>query len=362
MSGYSTGGDNRLTTDGTWNYSYDNEGNRIGKTNISTGENWVYAYDNANELVSATDKDSSGNVIQQVTFKYDAFENLVEQDVFVASTNTTTVTKFAYNGQDVWADLNGSNSLVMRRLYLDGVNQPFARIASSGVAAWYLADHLGSIRAIQSNSTGSLIDQITYGAFGNVVSESQPANGDSRKFAGGFFQGALGLYHFDWRWVDPVTGTWISEDPTGLEPDSNLYRDVGNGPTNGSDPSGLDEVKGLSGSIQFDAKQARFNAVKGVIISVFLHARSRDLTKTQFAQLSQITVVGTLDDLNLFEPPGEGFFGTDEVLKMMKKAGREKLAKEAFKNGSEAITLPPYLVALLRRIQYLPFMMKCLNS
>src|SRR5437016_3358727 len=42
---------------------------------------------------------------------------------------------------------------------------------------------------------------------------------------------------------DPTTGRWTSEDPTGFAGgDANLYRYVGNNPTNATDPSGLYEI------------------------------------------------------------------------------------------------------------------------
>ncbi len=45
------------------------------------------------------------------------------------------------------------------------------------------------------------------------------------------------------RWYDPNVGRWISKDPIGFEAgDANLYRYVGNGPTNATDPSGLEQT------------------------------------------------------------------------------------------------------------------------
>ena len=58
--GYVTGLDNQLLSDGTWNYTYDKEGNLAGKTNIATGETWTYGYDNLNEMTSAVHRDASG--------------------------------------------------------------------------------------------------------------------------------------------------------------------------------------------------------------------------------------------------------------------------------------------------------------
>ena len=41
------------------------------------------------------------------------------------------------------------------------------------------------------------------------------------------------------RWYDPSVGRWLSEDPISFAGgDANLYRYCGNGPTNGTDPSG----------------------------------------------------------------------------------------------------------------------------
>jgi RHS repeat-associated protein len=40
------------------------------------------------------------------------------------------------------------------------------------------------------------------------------------------------------RWLDPVTGTWLSPDPMGYRDSSNLYGYAGGDPVNGRDPSG----------------------------------------------------------------------------------------------------------------------------
>ena len=98
--------------------SYDDEGSVVGKSNPSTGESWVYALDNANHLITAIHKDGSNNVIATVTEKYDVMGRRVEEDT--TQGGNTTVQRFAWDGSNnVWADLNGSNQLQTRRLYLD---------------------------------------------------------------------------------------------------------------------------------------------------------------------------------------------------------------------------------------------------
>jgi RHS repeat-associated protein len=208
----------------------------------------------ATHLVSAIHKDGQGNLITQVTEKYDVFGNRVEEDVYTQATGQTVVSRFAFDGNNVWADLDGTNQLLMRRLYLDGDNQAFARITAAGVATWYLADHLGSIRDLQDNLSGLLVDHVDYDAYGNVTNETQPGNGDRFRFDGGPFVVAVGMYIFQARWYDPVSGRWYSQDPLGLEAgDTNLYRYVGNAPTEETDPSGL-QAPGYEAAHRSEAK------------------------------------------------------------------------------------------------------------
>jgi RHS repeat-associated protein len=59
---------------------------------------------------------------------------------------------------------------------------------------------------------------------------------------GGRYDGETGLYDFRNRFYDPEKGRWLNLDPLGFAAgDSNLYRYEGGGPTNATDPSGLEE-------------------------------------------------------------------------------------------------------------------------
>src|SRR5581483_6230740 len=149
-----------------------------------------------------------------------------------------TTSRFGYNGQNVWVDLNGSNQLQMRHFYVDGVDQIFARIDSSGNAAWYLTDHLGSIREV-INSANTTTDVVAYDAFGNVTSESNSTFGDRYKFTARELDGVTGLQFNSARYYNPTNGRWTSLDPIGFSAgDANLYRYVSNQPLNSTDPSG----------------------------------------------------------------------------------------------------------------------------
>src|SRR5205085_556027 len=101
------------------------------------------------------------------------------------ASGTTTTRRFGYDGDNAWVDLDGSNGLVMRRVFLDGPNQVAARIDASGVAAWYLTDRQGSVRAVVAFAGATVQDRIGYDGFGNIVSETNASAGDAYKYNGG---------------------------------------------------------------------------------------------------------------------------------------------------------------------------------
>lgn len=71
----------------------------------------------------------------------------------------------------------------MRYLFGPAVDLLLARRDSSGSVAWYLADHIGTIREIVSTS-GTILDHISYSAFGKVTAQTNPNNGDRFNFTG----------------------------------------------------------------------------------------------------------------------------------------------------------------------------------
>jgi RHS repeat-associated protein len=105
-----------------------------------------------------------------------------------------------------------------------------------------LTDRLGSIREIANNTTGAFIHEVSYGGFGNVESETTPANGDRYKFTGREFFVEIGLYDYRARTYDATIGRFQQEDPIFMT-DVNPYRYVENGPTNATDPMGLENTE-----------------------------------------------------------------------------------------------------------------------
>jgi RHS repeat-associated protein len=144
-----------------------------------------------------------------------------------------------YDGVNPYADFNSSGSLIYRYLYGNAIDFLLARADTSGTPMWYLTDKLGSVRE-DVQTSGSVLDSITYDSYGNILSESSPSNGDRFKFTGREWDSEIGQYFYRARYYGPSIGKFESEDPVGFSAgDPNLYRYVYNAPTNNSDPTGL---------------------------------------------------------------------------------------------------------------------------
>jgi RHS repeat-associated protein len=144
-----------------------------------------------------------------------------------------------YDGQNIVLSFNGSGTQTHRYLHGNGVDQVLADENAQGQTIWTLADHQGSIRDVLDN-TGTLQNHIVYDSFGKITSQTNASVTSIYAYTGREYDSETGLYFYRARYYDPNTGGFISEDPIGFEAgDNNLYRYVGNSPTNFNDPSGL---------------------------------------------------------------------------------------------------------------------------
>ena len=127
------------------------------------------------------------------------------------------------------------------------MDQLYGRIVSSGtslVSSWYITDHIGSIRDIVNGNGNAVLDHLEYDGFGCVTRETTPANGDRFKFTGRELDPLTSLQYNRGRYYSIYNNRWTTRDPLGFGAgDGNLYRYVGNDPTNVVDPSGLYGVK-----------------------------------------------------------------------------------------------------------------------
>jgi RHS repeat-associated protein len=239
MIGYQTGTGNQMSGDGTYTYYYDNAGNLTEKTKGSGQETWFYGYDNRNGLTSIRETSDGTTNTLTVTYTYDVEGKRVKEQDWTSATGTVE-TRYAYDGRNIWADLDSSNNLLVRRLFGPG-DQVLTRTVGSGANAgvWtYFTDKLGSVRDLV-NWSAQVQDHLDYSGFG-VLTESNASVGDAYTFTGLKVQKVAGVLLADNRTNLLSTGRWMQQDPIVFRAgDPNLYRYVGNNPTNETDPSGF---------------------------------------------------------------------------------------------------------------------------
>ena len=240
-SAYITAEGNLILNDGQFTYSHDLEGNLKTKTRLSDGQVTEYYWDHCNQLTKAVIKNASGAILKELRFTYDVEGRRVGEwvDADGAGPGNPDQVWTVYDGANPYMDFDAQGNVKERYLYGPGVDELFARIGAGEDPQWYLTDRLGSVRQIV-DAEGSILDVIVYDSFGNVLSESNPSQGDRFKFTGREYSQELGIYYYRARWYDPATGQFISQDPIGFSAgDPNLYRYVGNAPGDATDPEGL---------------------------------------------------------------------------------------------------------------------------
>ena len=244
-NGFTTASDNRMTASRGFTYLYDNEGNLTRRTNTISGAYTTYTWDHRNRLTKVTENARES----EINYEYDAFNRLVRRhDAVVLS--YTPVTYWVYDeGTNPLLEYFGGNPLIQHRyVWSDKVDELLADEQNPGSSSrntlWALSDHLGSIRDIadtsESTGTTSIANHRRYDSFGRRVWETNHAVDLVFGYTGKLFDETTRLQNNLNRWYDSSTGRWISQDPIGFAGgDANLYRYVGNSPTNYTDPSGL---------------------------------------------------------------------------------------------------------------------------
>jgi len=219
-----------IPTEDTTSYQYEFDGFRLSKTDGSGTTQ--YTYSTLGELLKVILPD--GRVIEYI---YDPLQRRVAKKI-----NGAVVEKYLWQGLTrLLAVYDGSDNLVMRFEYADG-RTPVAMMA--GGSTYYLAcDQVGSLRVI-TDASGSIVKQIDYDSFGNILSENGllPLTVPFG-FAGGLHDRDTGLVKFGYRDYDPDTGRWCAKDPIGFGGgDTDLFGYCLNDPVNLVDPLGLDSA------------------------------------------------------------------------------------------------------------------------
>lgn len=245
---YATGPANQLDSDGIYRYEYDGEGNQTKRVHMETGETRTLIYDHHNRLVRVDDWSSdpgdpnnpaAGAVLTQtVEYTYDALGRRIARtaDLDGSGPLQPETEFFIYNGDNVWADFDGSGQVIARYLFANGMDENLVSARSN--SNWHLADRLGTSRDF-STKDGRWIQRAAVSTFGMVVPNATDSLPSRYLYTGREFDHLIDRFYFRARSYAPETGRFGSHDPMGLDAgDANFYRYVYNSPLNGTDPTG----------------------------------------------------------------------------------------------------------------------------
>ncbi len=256
-SAIQSGSNNQLLSDAQFNYAYDRQGNLVNKSDRTTGTVTTYAYDHRQRLTSVVSRNTLGVVLSEVSYGYDALNRRISVD------NGSGAVYTSYLGETAWGDYDAQGNLLSQYLPGNRLDELLARNQPDQGPAWYLADRLGSTRAL-IDQNGVLLSRLQYDSFGNILSESNAAAGDRFKFTGREFDGDTGLYYYRARSYDPLTGEFVNQDPLGFAAgDTNLQRYAGNDPINNTDPLGLQSIATFGSLQSFVQSYAAFATTYG---------------------------------------------------------------------------------------------------
>lgn len=148
---------------------------------------------------------------------------------------------------------------------------------------YYHTDHQGSSIAM-SSSSGGLLDQYSYSAYGEPGAEG--LTGNPFRFTGRRLDAETGLYYYRARFYSPVLGRFLQTDPIGYGDNMNMYAYVDNDPMTYKDYSGLRKYKAginikanvvtggrFAASISIDTETLEINVTLGAGVRVGVSGR-----------------------------------------------------------------------------------------
>ena len=237
-------------------FSYDAAGNR------QSTASWDLGWDGKNQLVRARTKNyDSAPQGYDITNGYDAEGRRFSKKVkrwqngkIIEQKNIT----FLHDGNDLIYEsypLPGGLTLLERK-YVWGPDISGTQGGAGGAGGllliretkgavttdlYPLYDGSGNVIAL-SDETGALQAEYAYGPFGELLYARGPKAANCPfRFATKYYDQETGLYNFGKRFLDPLTGQWLSRELLGESESLNLYSYCHNDPVNKVDVLGLKE-------------------------------------------------------------------------------------------------------------------------
>ena len=289
---------------GSVSYGLDPVGNRTSASSSIAGLAPVSGTFNADDEISAESYDANGNVLTTggKTFTYDSENHLMSMNGGavqllydgdgnrVAKSVNGVVTYFLVD------DLNPTGyAQVLEELTAGAVSRTYTyglqRISEEQVIsnAWtpsfYGYDGGGTVRSL-TNSAGTLTDSYEYDAFGNSLNKtgSTPNN---MLYQGEEWDPDLGLYYLRARYMNPLTGRFLSRDPDdGIDTDPatlHKYLYAEGDPVNLRDPNGR---AAIAATAEIDFGEAVKAGVTATVVAAAVTC-ALDLSATTLEGISE---------------------------------------------------------------------------
>ncbi len=217
---------NQYTAVSSTGLNYDANGNLTGLDGHT-----YYDYDCENRLTHVVDQ--NGDSV--ATYAYDYLGRRIQKIVYG---NANAVTKYAYDGDQVIAEYDGSDNLLRRFVYGPGIDEPICMIdvKDDNRVYYYHFNGLGSVVAL-SDMNNTIVERYAYSIFGEPSRISDVNN--PYLFTGRRLDTETKLYHYRARYYTYDIGRFLQTDPIGYADGINWYRYCGNNPVGLVDPFGL---------------------------------------------------------------------------------------------------------------------------
>ena len=231
---YGRGG--RLERVGATEYRYDGRGHLTEKV-LADGARWKYSWTPNGRLSDVERPDG-----KRVAFVYDALGRRVEKRFDGA------VTEYVWDGNDLVHERKtegGKSGLLVTWVFEPGTFAPVAKLEGKNRYS-VVTDHLGTPTMLMTEA-GKLAWKAQLDVYGVVREEragiaAGDATGNPWRYPGQYEDEETGLYYNRFRYYDPETGRYISEDPIGLLGGLPQYGYV-HDPLGWLDPNGLKSCK-----------------------------------------------------------------------------------------------------------------------
>lgn len=224
---------NRLYIQGDRKFTYDARGNLIQENRGKDGKLvTTFEYNLNNQLVKTT---KNG---QATTYTYDPLGRRISK------TDTFGTTRYLWAGDQMVQEQR--NNLKKTYVYEPETFKPVAQI-TDGKTYHYHLDHLGTPREL-TDDQGKVVWKVRYKTYGNVAVKEVEEVENNLRFQGQYFDEETGLHYNRFRYYNPNTGQFITQDPIGLLGGVNNYQYAPN-PVGWVDPFGLSCKEGGTGNL-----------------------------------------------------------------------------------------------------------------